>query len=170
MCLRIMQLILKHYTFEFEFQIIVVRYLFILGFAFCSSLITAQIDPVKWNFEIEKMDENTFQVHFKASMEKNWVIYSQYTSQGGPLPTEFSFDQNPSIDLVEDVIELDEPKVQFDALFEIDVTKFEKEAHFVQKIQTKSENQVLEGYVRYMSCNGMKCLPPKNVDFSLSLK
>lgn len=116
------------------------------------------------------MDGHTFKVHFDAKMEKDWVIYSQYTSEGGPLPTEFNFDINPSLVLIEDVIELDKPLVKFDALFEIDVTKFENKAHFVQKIQTKSENQVLEGYVRYMSCNGMKCLPPKNVDFSLSLK
>lgn len=46
-----------------------------------------------WKSEVEKISETEFKVKFICSLDENWHTYSQYTKEGGPLPTQFRFEK-----------------------------------------------------------------------------
>ena len=53
----------------------------------------AQIqDPVKWESQIEKSSDSEYIITLIGSIEENWHMYSQHTPMGGPLPTEFIYE------------------------------------------------------------------------------
>ena len=51
----------------------------------------------------------------------------------------------------------------------IELEKFKQEALFTQNITAQSGTTV-KGWVTFMTCDGEKCLPPTDVDFSFDLK
>jgi hypothetical protein len=91
-------------------------------------------------------------------------------SEDGPIPTSFTFGENPNIDLVGDVIETTKPKAEFEPLFDTDVLKFSQKAIFAQRVTQHGDANVVNGNITYMACDGTKCLPPTNVPFVALLK
>ena len=47
-------------------------------------------NPVKWKTNVEKVNDSTYNLVFKATIEKGWHMYSQFTPEGGSLPIELS--------------------------------------------------------------------------------
>ena len=66
---------------------------FILLFAFTS--VFAQLEPVKWSFQAERVSETEYDIIFTAKIDKGWSVYSPYLeSDQGPIPTTFQFYNN----------------------------------------------------------------------------
>ncbi len=130
---------------------------------FFSSKINAQIEePVKWKFSTEKIDENTLNLIMEASIEDNWHLYSQFFDAGGPLPLIFNFEENNNYKLIGGVIEYQQPKEEFDDVFEITVRYFEKYAKFTQKVEILSnEGFNIVGNLEGQACYDLdgKCIP-----------
>jgi len=117
--------------------------------------------PVRWSFEIKKINNIEFEILATATIEKGWILYSQFTDDNGPVPTQFVID--------EQVVRFDEKSTsmkEFDPLFEVEVIKFKDKAIF-SKIIKKSATGNVSGYVTFMTCDGAKCLPPADVNFNL---
>ncbi len=55
------------------------------------------VEPVKWTSNIEKVSETEYNLVFKASIEDQWHLYSQYNPDGASLPIEFYSDQADSL-------------------------------------------------------------------------
>ncbi len=126
------------------------------------------LDPVKWSLAIEKIDEQEFNLAFKATVEKGWYIYSQNIEEGGPEPTTFTFDPNSNVTVQGKAEEQSTHKVQgFDEMFEMDVTKYKEEVVFNQKIKVMDATQPITGNVYFMTCDDAKCLPGKEVLFKV---
>ncbi|MDP4664820.1 MAG: thiol:disulfide interchange protein, partial [Flavobacteriaceae bacterium] len=54
------------------------------------SVLNAQIlKPVKWQVKTIKVDDQTYDVVFNASIENGWALYSIEETEEGPLPTVF---------------------------------------------------------------------------------
>ena len=141
---------------------------FLLAF---SSLATSQVlDPVKWKFEAEPISTNEYDLIFTANMDKGWTVYSQYTSDEGPVPTYLEYESN-HFEKIGDAKESGKKKEGFDKLFEVNVIKFLSDEPYVirQRIKTSDSTKPITGYVTYMTCDNNKCLPPTDVDFSISL-
>ena len=52
----------------------------------------AQVEePVKWKNSIEKISNDEFWLIMQATIEKDWHMYSQFTPDGGVLPTVFEY-------------------------------------------------------------------------------
>jgi thiol:disulfide interchange protein DsbD len=118
--------------------------------------------PVSWSFELVRIDGENFELKATAVMQKSWVIYSQFTDDGGPIPTIFLVDGV--------VMQLDEKsKVikEFDDMFDVNVMKFKESAVFTKKINKDKNKSGLTGSVEYMTCDGTRCLPPAEVKFEL---
>jgi len=47
---------------------------------------------------------------------------------------------------------------------------FEKTVTFQQKVKLKGGQAVVKGKLEYMTCNDQKCLPPDDLDFSVTIK
>ena len=111
---------------------------------FISTFSFAQIqNPVKWSYSVEQTKEGEATLLFKAKIDKEWHIYSQFTPQDGPLgaaplPMRFIFTPNSCYELVGKVTE-PTPHEEFDSTFEIKVLIHSGEVTLKQKIKFKGE-------------------------------
>ncbi len=128
-------------------------------------------DPVSWEFSKEDLGNNEYMLNFKATVEEGWYIYSQNIEEGGPLPTSVNFEDIKGFEVVGEKAEevSEHMKKGFDDIFEMEVTKFAKEVSFQQKIKATDPNASVNGYVRFMSCDAEKCLPPQEEEFNFAL-
>jgi len=117
--------------------------------------------PVSWTFETKKLDDHNVEMIATATMQKTWVLYSQFTDDNGPIPTSFVVN-GAEVKFEEKSKALKE----FDNMFEVEVIKFKDNAVFTKKFSIKKEESI-SGYVTYMTCDGAKCLPPTDVTFDL---
>lgn len=135
-----------------------------------SNNINAQINPVKWEYGAKKINDGEFEVTFTAIIDKGWNIYSQHTDPSGPVPTSINFDENANLEFIGVATETGKKKESFDELFGVNVIKFGGEVAFTQKVKAKGGANEVKGYLEYMSCDDEKCLPPKEVEFTIALK
>ena len=91
-------------------------------------------DPVHWSFSSESLGNNEYNVIFKAEIEAGWHTYSQNIPDGGPVPTTFYFNEVNGYERVGEVVE-SAGTVLHDAVFDMDLKFFEKEAIFTQKVK-----------------------------------
>jgi len=139
--------------------------------AFLSQIGTAQtLNPVKWTFATEQLEEGTYKLIFTANVDDNWQIYSQFTGDDGPVPTSFNFNETKGVDFVEGVVETGNKKEGFDELFGTNVIKFIGNTTFTQIVKVKKGAASVSGYLEYMTCDGKRCLPPTEVDFTFDIK
>jgi thiol:disulfide interchange protein DsbD len=128
--------------------------------------------PVKWSFESHKKSDNEYQVVLTATFAKPWHIYSQFTPEGGPLPTKISFQANPMLIANGSVKENGSLQTKHDASFGVDVKYFSDKVEFVQsvKIRSAAVKTEIRGTIEYMVCNDTKCLPPTKQLFDIKLQ
>lgn len=125
-------------------------------------------NPVIWKFDIEKVDGNVYDLVFHADIEKDWTVYSQFTSDDGPVPTELVFESADGIKLQGDAAEYGHKKEGFDKIFEVNVIKYLDDEPFIikQRVEITNPKKRVSGYLTFMACDKTKCLPPTDVDFS----
>jgi DsbC/DsbD-like thiol-disulfide interchange protein len=131
----------------------------------------AQIEaPVKWSYAAKKISATEAIVLVKATIEPGWHIYSQNLKDGGPVATSFTFTPAKSYTMVGKPAE---PKAitKYEDSFKMNVSYFENSVVFQQKVKLKGTGATtVKGKVEYMTCNDRKCLPPDEVEFSVSVK
>ena len=138
--------------------------------ALFSFAVSAQIkDPVKWATASRKV-ANGYEVVVTATLPKPWHIYSQFTGEGGPVATNFTFSKNPLVTLSGSVKEVGKLKEQFDKLFDTKVKYFGEKVQFVQGVKVKGNVKTnIIVTVEYMTCDDSQCLPPTKKTFTVSL-
>jgi len=125
-------------------------------------------DPVKWNFEIEAVDENEVDLIIRADIDTGWHLYSQEAGEG-PVSTSFTFFENENIKTKGKVHE-GEAHEEYDSNFESVLRYFDTEAIFTQRIKLLTEEStLLKGELQFMVCNDAMCLPPEWVDIQVVL-
>ncbi len=144
--------------------------LLVLSLFIATLPLDAQIlDPVKWKFSSEHLGGDNYLLTYSADIEAPWTVYSQYTSDEGPVPTSINY-ESEGFELDGKATETGHKKEGFDKMFEVDVIKFLDDEPFTikQKVTAPSGTEVT-GYLTYMTCNNERCLPPTDVDFSFKL-
>lgn len=134
--------------------------------------LSAQIlEPVKWEMSSRHLQNDEYELVFTAKMDDNWSIYSQHTSDEGPVPTSFNFEAGDHYTRVGEVIESGGKKKEgLDPLFDVNVIKFVKgPVLFTQKVKVSDISKPITGYLEFMTCDDERCLPPTEVDFSFTL-
>ncbi len=128
------------------------------------------LEPVKWSGEVRKTSDATFEVVFKATADKGWYIYSQFIDDGGPIPTEFDFSGNAHLKIAGKAQESGPQREEgMDAIFNMKVIKYKREATFVQQMQVQNPALPAQGVIIYMTCDEERCIPfetPFRVDFA----
>lgn len=131
---------------------------------------SAQIeDHVRWSYAAKKVSATEAVVYLKATIDKDWHIYSQNVKDGGPVATSFTFAPSKDYAPVGKPVE-PKPITVYEKAFSMNVGFFENSVIFQQKIKLKSANaKAVSGKLEYMTCNKSKCLPPEEVEFSIPL-
>ncbi len=147
------------------------KLIFAILFLFSIAAQAQVFTPVKWAFEIEKTGTNEYKLRYIAKIDKGWTIYSQYTSDDGPVPTEITYEEKSGIELIGKSIESGAKKEGIDPYFDVHVIKYLSGKSFIieQKIRVKDASKPISGYITYMSCDDEKCLPPTDEDFSFKI-
>ncbi len=124
--------------------------------------------PVNWTTSAEKTADGAYLLTFAADIKQDWVIYGMEEHDDGPIPTSINFEEG-SFELDGTVASDSESIITDDKLFMIKLEKFKNKAIFTQKVKAP-DGETVKGWITYMTCDGERCLPPTDVDFSLELK
>ena len=115
-------------------------------------------EPVVWKSKVEQLAEDRYQLTFVAAIAPNWHLYSQFSDPEGAIPTEFVFDQTDSFKLVGNVTE-SESFVDYDQVFEMDLTYFNDSAVFQQQIQVLDDRLTqIKVEINYQACDDELCI------------
>ncbi|MBL4624808.1 MAG: hypothetical protein JKY42_06675 [Flavobacteriales bacterium] len=127
-------------------------------------------DPVDWSYETKELGNNEYELIFKIKIEENWHVYSQHLTGDGPVPTEFIFEENANgYELIGTVSESENLQTEYDPNFDMELSYFEEEATFTQKIKLTDAGAIIKGELVYMTCDDSKCLPPEYIPFEFSI-
>lgn len=125
------------------------------------------LDPVKWEITLSEIEPNgDATLSFSAKIDNGWHIYGMEMPQDGPKATTFHFESQKNVDLVGKPKSARQPVKKFDPTFAMEINWFDQEITFVQRIKVNDANDYnIAGYVDYMACNDVTCLPPTQENF-----
>jgi hypothetical protein len=127
------------------------------------------LTPVHWSYGAKKISKDEAVIFIKATIDDGWHVYSQFVKDGGPVKTTITFPASPAYSLIGKTIE-PTPIIRNEKVFNMDVSFFEHEVIFQQKIKLKAGEATVKGTLEYMTCNDRQCLPPDDIDFSVPVK
>ena len=149
----------------------ILRKIFFIGIliSIASLLSGQQFDPVKWDYRIDQISQDEFDIVFKAEIDDGWTVYSMYIEEGGPVPTSIWYETEGVVENKGDAIETGHRKEGMDPIFEMNVIKFldDKDYEVRQRVKVLDPSKKLVGYLTYMTCDNERCLPPTDVDFEI---
>lgn len=148
------------------------HFLLILSVIFIGATASAQVlNPVNWNFTSKKIAEGVYEVQMVATMKPGWHLYSQsQPSDAIAQPTSFYFTKHPLLDFDGKVKEVGKLEKYKDETLGVSAYQYSEKVVFVQKVKIKGKAKTaVSGKLEFQTCNDEKCLPPKTVNFSISL-
>jgi len=146
------------------------RILLAISFLISVNSFAQILNPVKWEFFKKELSNNEIELQFKASLDEGWYLYSQNLDDNGPVPTEFTFLDNNSYDLI-GVVNEPITNEEYDPNFDMTLKYFKDEVIFTQKIKNKSNTDfTLSGNIYFMVCDNSQCLPPEELEFDFEIK
>ena len=132
---------------------------FLLLFFWTLSIQSQSQEQVVWTTALEKVSDDIYLLKFEAKIKPKWHLYSQNLPANGPLPTEFIFKgEEDQFHLVGNTQE-GKPKIAYDPIFEMELSWFDHEALFEQKIKLLNPDLALiEGEINYQACDERLCI------------
>jgi thiol:disulfide interchange protein len=143
-------------------------FVFLLGIISAHSQV---LEPIKWEFSINKLSENEIEIIGHATIDEGWHLYSVSLPEGGPIPTSINLSDLDLYEVSGEVREDPEPEAQYDEAFDMELAWFSDSAKIILPVVLNYDDvDVIEGYVEFMTCDDERCLPPERIDFSLQLE
>ncbi|WP_158962672.1 protein-disulfide reductase DsbD family protein [Myroides fluvii] len=120
-------------------------------------------NPAKWTTKIEKKSDTEYTITWNGIIQDGWHMYSQYTADGGPLPTEFIYNNiDGNYELVGAAKE-SETKTVYNDVFEVDETYFVGPVQLVQEIKlTNAATPNIQVELGYQVCLDV-CISQSNL-------
>ncbi len=125
-------------------------------------------EPVTWSYSVKKVSDTEYDLIFNAKIDKDWHVYSQFTPEGGALPTEITFN-NAGVDF-ELVGKANESNTyrEYSDVFEVDEVFFKEKALITQRIKLHKDTiKIVQGNIFYQACVDV-CIN-RDEDFVFSL-
>jgi thiol:disulfide interchange protein DsbD len=145
------------------------KLLLILLMAFAAIMPTqAQIvDPVKWAFSIQDVNETEFDVVATATVDPAYHIYSTKMPALGPLPTVFEFEESNDFEVTGEARDVTEGELFYDDIFEVEYVQFKGTAVYAQRLKKLTDNAFkVIGTISGQACKDGMCVPVSG-DFEL---
>lgn len=144
-------------------------YLFAFCALFCVNVVSAQDNSaVQWQYQVDYTSTNEATLKFIAIVADGWHLYSQHITNGGPVPTHFSFEPTNDYVLLGQTQEHGHVVKFYDDTYEMDIAWYTDVVTFEQKIKMTSLSTHIKGTVEYMTCNDHTCVPNKQ-DFNMGV-
>ncbi|MEM6865635.1 MAG: cytochrome c biogenesis protein CcdA, partial [Bacteroidota bacterium] len=125
-------------------------------------------NPATWTYKVKKLSELEYELVFKGKIQEGWHVYSQYTAEGGSLPSEFTFEKaGEDYELLGKTTE-SKTITEYSDIFEVEETFFKKEAIFTQRIRLlRADVNQITVNLFYQICQEV-CIPMDEL-FQISL-
>lgn len=144
--------------------------IFAISFLMFSLSAFAQKSPVSWSFSANKKSGQEYELVLTADIDNGWYIYSQHLDEGGPVPTSFEFKEGSNVQLLGETAESGAKRKEgIDELFGMNVIKYADRVIFKQRAKINDASRPIRGTLEYMTCDDNQCLPPRTVEFEISL-
>jgi len=139
---------------------------------FTAIIIRAQNNPVTWSFNARKTADKTYEVTLTAIIQKGWHLYSQTQPEDAiAIPTEIIFNKNPLLILEGKVKEVGKLEKFYDKTLDVTANQYSNKVDFVQVVKVRGSAKTnVSGTVEFQTCDDEKCLPPKKINFNLTLE
>tara|TARA_B100001093_G_scaffold69584_1_gene60112 strand:+ start:6280 stop:8262 length:1983 start_codon:yes stop_codon:yes gene_type:complete len=126
--------------------------------------------PLKWNKELIQESDSVYSLEITALIEDGWHLYSQFTPEGGSLPTELEFKEAGLAYKLLGKTKESKTETAYSDVFEVEERFFKKTAVFTQKIKQLRDIYAVEVMVYYQVCKEV-CIPgEERIEFILSPK
>ncbi|MCR4828799.1 MAG: thioredoxin family protein [Bacteroidales bacterium] len=126
-------------------------------------------NPAHWSFKVKELSAQQVELQFVLKLDDGWHIYSQKSDANGPIPMEYTFDENAAYKRVGGVVE-PKPHEEMDDVFNCMVRSFSGKATFRQKIDRKTADAfTVTGSMYYQLCNDGSCIAPDDTPFSFKV-
>lgn len=126
-------------------------------------------DPISWSFKASKIEGNKYEIVFSASIDQGWHLYSISQPEDGPQALAFTFKQTPDFKLIGKVKEVSKATTEFDKIFKLNVSFFEKSATYSQVVElVNADSAEVTGNIEYQACFSGTCTYLDN-DFSINV-
>ena len=147
-----------------KYYILLLSFLSLIGYA------QGDDEPVAWAISVNRISATAVDLQFDATIADKWHLYSLKEFEDGPLPTEFTFEMDSLKVRLDGPMTSSEPKIEFDAIFEIDLPFFEYKARFTQRLELlDSSLEQISGEINYQACDDRLCIF-RTEPFTLSLQ
>jgi thiol:disulfide interchange protein len=125
-------------------------------------------NPVVWETDVQHISDTEYELIVKGQIFEGWHMYSQFTSEGGSLPSEFNYKEvGKDYELIGESQE-SKTITEFSDILEVDETFFKKEAIFTQRIKLlNTDVSQIKVNLFYQVCKEV-CIPAY-IDFVFSL-
>ncbi|TXF89524.1 DUF255 domain-containing protein [Neolewinella aurantiaca] len=119
-------------------------------------------NPISWDFSFKQVEGDEFELIATSYAEDGYMIYSQFTPEGGPIPTVFTWEPGEHYELIGRTEEEGHLKSGMDEMFGIEVNKFlpDRPVTWTQRVKVKDYGTPIEMMVEWMCCDDEECLPP----------
>ncbi|SFR83073.1 protein-disulfide reductase DsbD family protein [Maribacter stanieri] len=108
--------------------------LFVVAFPL-NAVAQTEDNPVVWEQQVKKLSDTEYELVMKAKILDGWHMYSQFTSEFGSLPSEFTYNGHGTVyELVGGTTESETIK-EYSEIFEVEETYFKDNATFTQRIK-----------------------------------
>ncbi len=92
-------------------------------------------NPVIWETDVNQLSDTEYELVVKGKIFEGWHVYSQFTAEGGSLPSDFDY-KGAGIDYeLVGITTESETERHISDIFEVEETFFKKQAIFTQKIK-----------------------------------
>lgn len=116
------------------------------------------LQPVKWSYSKEKINDNEFDIIIKATIEKGWKLFAKESDKNGPIPLSIFFNSSKSFELV-GTLKNRKPEINYDPVFKMNLSYFSNEVEFRQRIKLLDKSAIVTPSIEFMTCDNQKCLP-----------
>lgn len=125
-------------------------------------------NPVVWEKEVRQLSDTEYELIITGKIHDGWHVYSQYTADGGSLPSQFTYDGVGAVHELIGKTEESETIKEYSDVFEVEETFFKEEVVFTQKIKLLNPDvKQIKVNLFYQVCKEV-CIPA-DIDFVFSL-
>lgn len=145
----------------------------LIAFLTVSLAAMAQImTPVKWTSAIKLANDGASgTVTLTATIDPGWHVYAMDVNPDvGVTPLSVSLSKEQGIKWTGGWKPSKSPETHFDSQFEADLRWWEHGVSLTRKFKVTGADVVIDGVVRYHTCNDQMCLPPSKEEFALKAK
>lgn len=136
----------------------------------CQGFAQRDARVVKWYADAVAITPDEAMITFTAYLQEGWYLSSPYHRKGGPLPTTFTFFNNPKHSLLGSLKEEKNPELLYSDKFGMAFKCFSRVAVFTQHVKLVAHESAVCGKIEFMACAIGQCLPPDVFEFNVPVR